>query len=81
MIVLTGQLPAGSEERTTPPELYSLHGIGCQVPHTQVMLSSPQVPLPHVVQGAEQAVPARGRAAGQPAAAGGVQLKSPFGAQ
>ncbi len=41
------------------------------------MLSPSQVPRPHVVQGAEQAVPACGRVVGQPAAAGGVQLIVP----
>jgi hypothetical protein len=41
------------------------------------MLSPSQLPPPHVVQGAEQAAPARGRVAGQPAAAGGVQLRPP----
>jgi hypothetical protein len=54
-----------------------VHWIGCQVPHTHFMLSPSQVPRPHVVQGAEQAAPARGRVAGQSTAAGGVQLTEP----
>ena len=41
------------------------------------MLSPSQVPRPHVVQGAEQAAPARGRVAGQPGGASGVQLTVP----
>jgi hypothetical protein len=62
-------------------ELYSPHWISCQVPHTHFMLRPSQTPLPQVVQGAAHAVPARGRAVGQPAAAGALQLTSPFGAQ
>jgi hypothetical protein len=42
------------------------------------MLCPSQTPLPHVVHGAEQGVPARGRAAGQPAFAGAVQLTPPL---
>jgi hypothetical protein len=45
------------------------------------MLCPSQLPLPHVVQGAAQAVPARGRVAGQPAAGAAAQLTSPLGAQ
>lgn len=37
-----------------------------------------QTPPPQVVQGPEQAVPARGRPAGQPAAAAAVQLTPPL---
>ena len=54
-----------------------MHWTGCQVPQTHFMLSPSQIPLPHVVHGAEQAVPARGRVVGQPAGAGAVQLTVP----
>jgi len=49
--------------------------MGCQVPHTHFMLRPSQTPDPHVVQGAEQAVPACGRMAGQAAAAGAEQVR------
>jgi hypothetical protein len=58
-------------------DLQSVHWIGCQIPQTHIMLSPSQVPEPQVVQGAAQAVPTRGRAAGQPAAAGAAQLSRP----
>jgi hypothetical protein len=41
------------------------------------MLIPSQNPEPHVVQGAEQAVPALGRAVGQLAAAGALQVRAP----
>ena len=49
--------------------------MGCQTPHTHFMLSPSHTPDPQIVQGAEQADPACGRAAGQPAAAGAVQVR------
>lgn len=52
-----------------------MHWIGCQVPHRHFMLCPSQIPEPHVMQGAAQAVPACGRVAGQPAEAGALQVK------
>jgi hypothetical protein len=44
------------------------------------MLWSSQIPVPQVVQGAEQAVPAAGRLEGHPAGAGAVQARLPSAA-